>query len=41
MTYDPRALGAQCGRCPLKDNTPVPPQEAFRKPKLVVIGEAS
>jgi uracil-DNA glycosylase family 4 len=37
MTFDPRALGAQCDRCPLKEKTPVPPQ-AHASPKLIIVG---
>lgn len=40
MTFDPRECGAQCDRCPLKDNTPVPPEyPRSGKPKFVIIGE--
>ena len=41
MPYDPQALGAQCHRCPLNHETPVPPQAPAdgRKPKLIIIGE--
>jgi uracil-DNA glycosylase family 4 len=37
MTFDPRSLGAQCDRCPLKEKTPVPPQ-AHTSPKLIIVG---
>ena len=40
--YDPRAAGADCDRCPLKDTVAVPPDPG-RGPgrvKLIVIGEA-
>ena len=40
MVYDPRAHGAQCDRCVLRDATPVPPTPAANgKPRLVIIGE--
>jgi uracil-DNA glycosylase family 4 len=40
MTYDPRALGAKCHRCPLQSKTPIPPLYARDplKPKLIIIG---
>jgi uracil-DNA glycosylase family 4 len=40
MAYDPRALGAECHRCPLKHQTPVPPSRAKGdKPRLIIVGE--
>lgn len=40
MIYDPREHGADCGRCVLKNATPVPPTPAANgKPRLIIIGE--
>jgi uracil-DNA glycosylase family 4 len=40
--YDPQALGAECGECPLKGRQPVPPSWPARgkRPKFIIVGEA-
>ena len=39
MSYDPKACGAQCDKCPLYGSVPVPP-EVGHSAKICVVGEA-
>lgn len=38
--YDPRANGARCDLCPLKDNVIVPPKASYLPTKFIFVGEA-
>jgi uracil-DNA glycosylase family 4 len=39
MSYDARARGAQCDRCPLRESTPVPPEPNKDELKFIVVAE--
>lgn len=39
MTYDARAAGAECHRCPMQGRKVVPPEAPRGKLKLIVVGE--
>lgn len=39
MSYDPRACGAQCDKCPLRGSVPVPP-DVGHSARICIVGEA-